>query len=262
MRRDLVPTTVETQWLGSTFDAHDAIDSTNRRAHELAAAGAAHGAVVVAARQTAGRGRQGRAWTGTDGDLLASCVLRPARIGPDLAALSLVVGLEIGATVRDDFHVEEIGVKWPNDVRVGARKIAGILLEARSDTEPHVVIGFGVNLRRPPRGWGELEGRASSLEQCRSGDAPPTPAGFLAHLLPRLERGIDDFFEEGFVRRGAEWDALDVLRGRTVEYDRQGRTFRAEAAGVAPDGSLRVVHDDGRVEQLYGGEVHVTGYGA
>jgi BirA family biotin operon repressor/biotin-[acetyl-CoA-carboxylase] ligase len=262
LSRDLVPTTVETQWLGSTFDAHDAIDSTNRRAHELAAAGAAYGTVVVAARQTAGRGRQGRAWTGTDGDLLASCVLRPARIGTDLAALSLVAGLEIGATVRDDFHVEEIGVKWPNDVHVGARKIAGILLEARSDTEPYVVIGFGVNLRRPPEGWGELRDRATSLEECRPDDRTPTPAGFLTRLLPRLERGIDDFLEEGFVRRGAEWDALDVLRGRTVEYDRQGRTLRAEAAGVAPDGSLRVVHDDGRVEQLYGGEVHVTGYEA
>jgi BirA family biotin operon repressor/biotin-[acetyl-CoA-carboxylase] ligase len=262
LKVDLVPATVETRWLGNTFDAHDAIDSTNRRAHDLAAAAAEHGTVVVAARQTAGRGRQGRTWNGTDGDLLASCLLRPARIGPDLAALSLVVGLEIAATLRDDFRADRVGVKWPNDVHVGTRKIAGILLEARSDTEPHVVIGFGVNLRRPPQGRGELQGRATSLEECRPSGPPSTPADFLEHLLPRLERGIDDFLEEGFVRRGAEWDALDVLRGRTVEYDRQGRTLRAEAAGVAPDGSLRVVHDDGRVEQLYGGEVHVTGYGA
>lgn len=261
MRRDLVPEALDTAWLGHVFDAHDEIDSTNRRASDLAAADTAHGTVVVAGRQTAGRGRQGRAWIGVEGDLLASCVLRPPTVGPDVAALSLVVALDIAGTLRDDIGIETVGVKWPNDVWVGSRKIAGILLEARSDTAPRVVVGFGVNLRRPAIRDEALEGRATSVEEARPDRRPPSPAEFLACALPRLERGIDDFVAAGFTRRGAEWDALDVLRGRIVEYHREGRRARAEAVGLAPDGSLRVVHGDGRVEQLYGGEVHVMGFG-
>src|SRR5262245_61858170 len=123
-------------------------DSTNARARELAAAGAPHGTVVTAAEQTAGRGRQGRTWTAPPGKaLLYSAVVRP--LDERHLLLPLAVPLAVCEAAEQLKTGLECGVKWPNDVHLDGRKLAGVLIEARPQ-DGWAVIGIGLNLSIAP----------------------------------------------------------------------------------------------------------------
>src|SRR4051795_10242494 len=164
--------------LGEPREHHDTIGSTNDRARELAEGGAAHGTLVTAAEQTAGRGRQGRSWVTPPGTAIAaSLVLREF---DDL--LPLRAGLAVA-----DIAGERALVKWPNDVWIDGRKVAGILAESRS--EPRwAVLGIGVNVAvdvdQLPE---EAKAVAGSL-----GRTPDEVESTLAELLEALERRLGE----------------------------------------------------------------------
>jgi BirA family biotin operon repressor/biotin-[acetyl-CoA-carboxylase] ligase len=211
------------------------IDSTNERARALAVAGAPHGTVVTAGAQTAGRGRQGRTWTAPPGSaLLLSLVLReidallPLRAG--LAAADLA-----GPAAR---------VKWPNDVLVGGRKVAGILVEGRPQ-EGWAVVGIGVNAAvaladLPP----ELRDSAGTL-----GRSPHELEPMLAELLAALERRL----AEPAAAVVAALIERDALAGRPVTWAGGAGT----AMGVDEQGRLRVRLADGSEVAVDAGEVHL-----
>jgi BirA family transcriptional regulator, biotin operon repressor / biotin---[acetyl-CoA-carboxylase] ligase len=210
------------------------VDSTNERARALAERGAPHGTLVTAREQSAGRGRQGRTWTAPPGRaLLCSLVLRdPPRLLP------LATGVAVAELVGDSARV-----KWPNDVLVDGRKVAGILVEGRPQ-EAWAVAGIGLNVAVresdfPP----ELRERAGTLGLA-PGDVEPT----LGRLLDLLERWI-----------AADPDTvLDALRGRDALLGRPVRWGggSGEAVGVDGDGRLVVATADGQVA-LEAGEVHL-----
>ncbi len=217
------------------------VDSTNLRARELAGRGVPHGTLVTAGSQTAGRGRQGRAWTAPAGRaLLCSLVVRePPRLLPLLA----------GVAVSDAAGREAL-VKWPNDVLIDGRKVAGILVEARPQ-EGWAVLGIGVNVAVraedfPP----ELRATAGGL-----GLEPSAIEGLLTRLLERLEV---------WLARPAEavleaLRARDALAGKVVRWD--GGTGTAAggtgtAAGIDGFGRLLVAGDYGLLA-LDAGEVHL-----
>jgi BirA family biotin operon repressor/biotin-[acetyl-CoA-carboxylase] ligase len=220
--------------LGTPRIHHRRLDSTNARARELAQAGAPHGTLVSAVEQTAGRGRQGRSWVGPAGRaLLCSLILRdPPRLLP--LAAGVAVAEEAGSAAR---------LKWPNDVLLDERKVAGILIEGRLQ-QGWAVVGIGLNVAvrdadLPP----ELRGRAGGL-----GRSPAELEPTLARLLERLERWLAAGPE-------AVLDAVrarDALRGRHVRW----RGGEGEAAGVDADGRL-LVAVDGRQVALEAGEVHL-----
>ena len=211
------------------------IDSTNERARTLAAAGAAHGTLVTAAEQSAGRGRQGRRWSAPAGQaLLMSLVLRrPPRLLPLAAAVA------VASVARDDARI-----KWPNDVLLDDRKVAGILVEGRPQ-EGWAVLGIGLNVAiRLDDLPDELRTTATTL-----GLAPPDVERVLGRLLEALE---------GWLGRGERaileaWRARDALRGRDVRW--AGGTGRA--AGIDDDGRLLVDVAEGRRTALDAGEVHL-----
>lgn len=213
---------------------HRRIDSTNARARELAERGAPHGTLVSATEQTAGRGRQGRNWVGPAGRaLLFTLILREVPRLLPLAA-GVAVAEEVGARAR---------LKWPNDVLLDERKVAGILVEARPQSG-WAVVGVGLNVAvREADLPAELRGRAGGL-----GRAPADVEPTLARLLERLERWLGAP-EEAVLTAVAERDAL---RGRRVRW--QGG--EGVAAGVDADGRLLVVRDGGQVA-LHAGEVHL-----
>ena len=205
---------------------HREIDSTNRRARELASAGAPHGTLVTAGAQTAGRGRQGRRWEAPAGSaLLCSLVLREFD-----ALLSLRAGLAVA-----DVAGEAARVKWPNDVLVDGRKVAGVLVEGRPH-EGWAVVGIGVNVSAAP-------------------DLPEAVAlgrddveAVLAELLPALEVRIAEPSKVSL-------DALrarDALLGVRIEWD----GGQGVGAGIDADGGLRVTTDAGE-RVLSAGEVHL-----
>jgi BirA family transcriptional regulator, biotin operon repressor / biotin---[acetyl-CoA-carboxylase] ligase len=213
--------------------------STNDRARELAAAGAPHGTLVTADEQSAGRGRQGRAWTAPAGRaLLMSLVLRSDRVGP--ALLPLAAGVAVadacGAGAR---------VKWPNDVQLDGRKVAGILAEGRPQ-EGWAVLGIGVNVALRPADFPpELADRATGLGLA-AGDVP--------RVLARVLAGLDAVLALSPAALLARWRERDALLGRHVSW--AGGT--GTAAGVDDEGRLRVRSDAGGEVVLDAGEVHLA----
>jgi BirA family biotin operon repressor/biotin-[acetyl-CoA-carboxylase] ligase len=221
------------------------VDSTNVRAQRLAARGAPHGALVTAAGQTAGHGRQGRAWVTPAGRALAcSLVLRdPPRLLPMLAALAV-------ADVADrlDRAGRAAAIKWPNDVLLDGRKVAGILAEGRPQ-EGWVVLGVGLNVAVEESGFPpELRELATSL-----GCQPPQVETALGLLLERLAHWLGAAPAEAM----DAYRARDALAGRAISWNGGHGT----ALGVADDGRLRVRpadgEDDGDELLLDAGEVHL-----
>ena len=147
---------------GSPHRHYSRTDSTNTRARELAAAGAPHGTVVTAGEQSAGRGRQGRTWTAPpDKALLYSAVVRP--LDDRHTLLPLAVPLAVCEAAEQLNPTLECKVKWPNDIHVEGRKLAGVLVEARPQ-DGWAVIGIGLNLTIEEREFPpDLRARAVSL---------------------------------------------------------------------------------------------------
>jgi BirA family biotin operon repressor/biotin-[acetyl-CoA-carboxylase] ligase len=218
------------------------VDSTNTRARELAAAGAPHGTVVTAAEQTAGRGRQGRAWTAPAGKaLLYSAVLRPLDARHML--LPLAVPLAVCEVAEELEAGIECGVKWPNDVQVGGRKLAGILIETRPQ-DGWAVIGVGINLAIGPSEFPpELRDSATSLRAASAEAATDA-----------LNRHLDRWVEADQSSVLAAWRERDALCGHAVAWE--GGSGVAD--GVDDRGYLRVRTPDGARIAVGAGEVHLT----
>jgi len=214
------------------------IDSTNSRAQALAIAGAPHGTLVTADEQSAGRGRQGRVWTAPAGRALLCSVL--VRDPPRL--LPLAAGVAVA-----DVAGEAAQVKWPNDVLITGRKVAGILVEGRPQ-ERWAVVGIGLNVAVRPEDFpAELRDRATTL-----GLAPSAIEPTLERLLSALARWL----AAGSPEVLAAVRQRDALRGRPVRWAQGAGT----ADGIDDEGRLRVLTGDGETA-LAAGEVHLESPG-
>jgi BirA family biotin operon repressor/biotin-[acetyl-CoA-carboxylase] ligase len=225
-------------------------DSTNTRARELAAAGAPHGTVVTADEQTAGRGRQGRTWTAPPGAaLLYSAVLRP--LEPRHSLLPLAVALAVCETAERLRPGIECKVKWPNDVHLDGRKLAGILIEARPQ-DGWAVLGIGLNLTIARAEFpAELRDRATSLFPPELPNPEPSLEASAA-----LSDALSEWLDADQERVLAEWRRRDALRGREVGWE-QGTGV---AEGIDERGYLIVRVADGDRVTLGAGDVHLTAF--
>ena len=232
--------------------------STNTRARELAAAGAPHGTVVTAAEQTAGRGRQGRSWTAPPGKaLLYSALVRP--LEERHLMLPLSVPLAVAETAEELAPGVECGVKWPNDVLVDRRKLAGVLIEARP-RDGWAVIGVGLNLAIAPEEFPpELRDTATSLatERDRHLSGPTrqmaiTPSAGEAAAV--LNRHLEAWLEADQASVLAAWRERDALLGREIAWE--GGSGVAD--GIDDRGYLLVVTAGGNRVAVGAGEVHLS----
>ena len=224
------------------------VDSTNVRARKLAAVGAPHGALVTADRQTAGRGRRGRRWEAPAGRaVLMSLVLREdgdhRPLLPLAAAVAVSDACERVAAVRCQ-------IKWPNDVWIDRRKVAGILVEGRPQ-EAWRVLGIGINVATEETEFPEeLRGLATSLA-IAAGSADRAPASVeavVASALDSLARWLDEPAEAV----AEAWRARDALRGERVRWS----GGEGVAEGITHAGALLVATERGQVA-LDAGGVHL-----
>jgi BirA family biotin operon repressor/biotin-[acetyl-CoA-carboxylase] ligase len=239
-------------------------DSTNTRARELAAAGAPHGTVVTAAEQSEGRGRQGRSWTAPPGKaLLYSAIVRP--LDERHLLLPLAVPLAVCETAEELAPQIKCAVKWPNDVLLDDRKLAGILIEARPQ-DGWAVVGIGLNLSITPdefppdlrntavslfgSGMGGRRESRRSLPAFAPEGLPPAPHAAAEVLSRRLARWVEAPQEVVL----ASWRQRDALRGREIAWD--GGSGVAD--GVDDRGYLLVISPDGGRVAVGAGEVHLT----
>jgi BirA family transcriptional regulator, biotin operon repressor / biotin---[acetyl-CoA-carboxylase] ligase len=216
-------------------------DSTNARARELAEQGAPGGTVVTAAQQTEGRGRQGRSWVApAGGALLYSAILRP--LDQRHLMLPLAVPLAVCGAAEELEPGIECGIKWPNDIWIDGRKLAGVLIEAKPQ-EGWAVIGVGLNTAVEPTELPpDLQQTAASLD----GVAAEAARRSLDRHLARWVAADTDAILAG-------WSERDALRGREIAWE-DGSGI---ADGVDDRGCLLVLLPGGGRSVLGAGEVHL-----
>jgi BirA family transcriptional regulator, biotin operon repressor / biotin---[acetyl-CoA-carboxylase] ligase len=228
------------------------IDSTNSELMRRGREGVQAPVLLVAAQQTAGRGRLGRAWTSLAGDSLTFSLGLPLQ-PQNWSGLSLLVGLSLAEQLHPD-----VRLKWPNDLWWQDRKLGGILVETASQADQRwTVVGVGLNLATPTLPLAEgaaLTAQPPTGLRALDATAADRDAGqWLAALLPRLVHDLLHFERSGFGPWAERFQARDALQGRPVRLS-DGR--QGVAQGVAADGSLRLQTPDG-LQLVHSGEVSV-----
>jgi len=217
---------------------YEAIGSTNDEAKRLARNGAAANTIVWAGEQTAGRGRRGRTWQSPRGNLALSLILRPRCAPAHAAQLGFVAALALADALDPRLPPgTTLGFKWPNDVLVGGRKLAGILLESEPSAAglDFLVVGVGANLAAAPT---EVEFPATSLAD--QGIAPPSPADVLAGFIEAFDRWERHWRERGFPPLRAAWLARAVARGAAIRVRLPDGSFDGRFLDLDEDGALLV----------------------
>lgn len=231
--------------------------STNDVALSLARAGVPEGTLVIAEEQTAGRGRRGRTWFGKPGDsLMFSVVLRPPLEPARCALLPLMAASAVRSGLID-LGFTGAGIKWPNDVLVGKKKLGGILCEMSSafDQVEHAVVGMGLNINTPPEAFpGDIAEIACSLR----GETGKSwkRARVLAAVLRHFDRYLGEAWGNKFDAVIQDWRAGSVTLGARVEATLpDGSRLQGVAEDLDGSGALVLRMDDGARRHLTGGEI-------
>ncbi|MBI3998053.1 MAG: biotin--[acetyl-CoA-carboxylase] ligase [Armatimonadetes bacterium] len=243
------------QPLGRPTIRVEELESTNDLARLLAAAGLPEGTAVVASRQTRGRGRFGRAWVSPHGGLWCSILLRPVAAS-GWGRLSLAMAVAVAEAIDQAAGVRS-RIRWPNDILVAGRKVAGVLLEGAAEA---VVVGVGINannatdtmpaaLRTMAGSLRELAGRTVSLEA-------------LFEILLARGAGWYEIWAQGGPEVIDAWSARDATRGTRVAVDTPAGRLAGVADGVDGDGALRIVLEGGEVRRVLAGDLYPTGRAA
>ncbi|WP_223485529.1 bifunctional biotin--[acetyl-CoA-carboxylase] ligase/biotin operon repressor BirA [Pseudomonas sp. A-RE-19] len=229
--------------------AFDSIDSTNAEALRAIERGQAAPFLVLAERQTSGRGRRGRKWVSPFAEnIYYSLVLRIDGGMRQLEGLSLVVGLAVMQALRE-FGISGVGLKWPNDVLVGQKKIAGILLELVGDPADvcHVVIGVGINVNMQMTDEVDQQWTSMRLELGEAIDRN--------HLVATLGLMLQTYLGRhqvgGFSAIQAEWEQNHLWQGRAVSLIAGVSQIDGEVLGIDGQGALRLKVDG--VEKVFNG---------
>jgi BirA family biotin operon repressor/biotin-[acetyl-CoA-carboxylase] ligase len=241
--------------LGQPIVRRDVVDSTSSEAQRLAEAGAAHGTLVLARAQTAGRGRRGRTWMALDGEqLYMSLVLRPALAAERAAELTLVAAVALAEALET--HGADPRIKWPNDLELNGRKVAGLLCEMATDAAGrlrHVVVGVGVNLEGEAASLPEeIRDRATTLQAVHGHQ--PAPEALAVTFCERFEAWLDCHAREGLAPALEAWRRRCSTLGEAVKVTLGPQTFEGNAIDVAEDGAL-VVETEGRRVVVQAGEL-------
>lgn len=257
---------LKTKWVGQPLLFFDTIDSTNIRAKQEAEQGAESGLLVVADRQTAGRGRRGRGWESPAGiNIYYTLLLKPDFQADCAPMLTLVMALAVAKGIRQTLcrNSEEaaakVGIKWPNDIVVDGKKVCGILTEMSMEQNyiQHIVIGVGINVRKQefPE---EIRDRAAAIDdQC---GVQISRSQLIADIMEAFEEDYEIFLQTHDLKGlRASYAELLVNQDREVcVLDPKGE-YRGIARGINDQGELLVERPDGIVEEVYAGEVSVRG---
>lgn len=234
------------------------VDSTNRLTLQLAQEGAPEGTVVIADRQTEGRGRLQRVWQSPPGcNLYVSFLLRPAIAAVDAARITLMAGVAVAETVSF-FCPAGVGLKWPNDVRIWGRKVSGILTEMRmtGGAVEAVVVGIGVNVNMAKADFNpEYREASTSLREETGEICVREDAAFL--LCEKLDQWYQILLNDGFAPIRSRWLSLSEMEGSLVQVLFKGEVQEGMFAGIDSDGALLLADTRGSVRRITAGDVGI-----
>lgn len=259
MSKAEIESLISTKWAGCDVLYFPEIDSTNTYAKRLGDEGACHGTLVVADRQTAGKGRRGRVWESPSGSsIYMSILLRPEIVPNRAPMLTLVMAQSVAEAVAF-VTGEEALIKWPNDIVLNRKKICGILTEMSTEISwiNHVVIGVGINVNT--ESFPEEFARTATSIYLESGQKVQR-SRLTAEVMKRFEQYYELFVETGDLSGMQEnYNKLLVNRDRDVRILEPGHEYNGHAIGINETGELLVRTEDGRMVEVYAGEVSVRG---
>ncbi|HEY5602834.1 MAG TPA: bifunctional biotin--[acetyl-CoA-carboxylase] ligase/biotin operon repressor BirA [Gammaproteobacteria bacterium] len=234
------------------------IDSTNRYLLKHGALGSAAGMTCLAEMQSAGRGRRGRVWVSPLSGNIYLSQLWTFQSGPaQLSGLSLAAAIAVVRVIHQ-FGVSDAGLKWPNDILVSGKKIAGILLEmtGESNGPTNVIAGIGINVRLPDTALQAIDQPVTSLEAELG--RPIERNRFVAQLICELFNVYERFSENGFSTFMDQWHDLDVYLNQRINLNLPAGTILGINRGVDQGGSLRVEYN-GQIHCYQSGELSIRG---
>lgn len=227
-------------------EVFDEIDSTILEARRRAERGDVAPVWLIAKRQTAGRGRRGRAWTSHDGNLMATLLFTTGQAPQQIALLGFATGVALGETIDAVAGAGTAQLKWPNDVFIRGSKVSGIMLDSGSlqSTQTWVALAFGVNLADAPE---NIDQATICLRDILPPDAPaPEPLTFLAAFRPRLEMWSARIVSEGFDPLRAAWLQRAYGMGQEARVVQGETTLEGRIAGLSSRGELELDTAAGR----------------
>ncbi|WP_438445640.1 biotin--[acetyl-CoA-carboxylase] ligase [Gorillibacterium sp. sgz5001074] len=250
-----------TRLLGRNIHIFDEVDSTQNVAQRLVREGAPEGTLVVAERQTAGRGRLGRHWHSPKGKgIYMSLVVRPDIPLHLMPHMTLLAAVALCRAIRKTVPSVSPGIKWPNDLLLRGRKISGILMESSAENEAlqYIVAGIGISCNLEAEDYPEeLKEKATSL-LIESG-AKVDRAELIASFLFQLEEMFQLYREQGFAPIRTLWEASSATIGRQVRMIAHGGTYEGEAVGLDEWGGLIVRQQDGTLKTVYSADTELPG---
>lgn len=248
----------KTAWAGQKIVYYDVTDSTNIQAKRLAEEGAPHGTLVVAERQSAGRGRRGRYWESAEHDgIFMTILLRPEFKPEQASMLTIIAAMAVTKAIRTMMKISA-NIKWPNDIVLNGKKICGILTEMSTEIDAinYVVIGIGINVSN--RQFGEEAAEIATSIAMESG-LQVHRAELIESVWEWFEFYYDRFCKDGNLERiQKEYDACLVNRDRQVRILDPKEPFVGIARGITETGELIVETEEG-TKLVSSGEVSVRG---
>ena len=242
--------------LGRSLRLYESVGSTQNEARSWAVAGAPHGALVIAEEQRSGRGRMGRAWHSPKGKgLWLSMVLRTGLTLEQAPHLTFVTAVAVCRAIRQATGTDA-RLKWPNDVLIGRRKVAGILVELQTDG-PRVqsmIVGIGISVNLEASDFPEeLNAKATSLLEAAGERFDRTELA--AKVVQSVEEMVGFYLKEGFPPVASLWEALSDTLGNPVSVATALGNVAGTALRLDESGALVVRTDDGQERRLYSGDL-------
>jgi BirA family biotin operon repressor/biotin-[acetyl-CoA-carboxylase] ligase len=233
--------------------AFEEIDSTNQEARRRIEAGDHLPVWIAAGRQTAGRGRRGRAWETVDGNLAATLVLTTAKPPIEAAQIAFVAALAVSDLIGAYIPSALVSLKWPNDTLISGRKVSGVLVEsgALGPGQIWLAVGVGVNLAHAPQ---NVERPATSLVD-HLHRPPPLPLEALEILAEAMERWRVVWEGSGFAPIAEAWSGRAYGLGERCVARLPAESVEGIAEGLDPDGALRLRLDDQSLRRITAGDV-------
>lgn len=235
------------------IEAYDELDSTSAEARRRAEGGEGGPVWITALRQTAGRGRRGRAWETQVGNLAATLLVTTDKPPGEAAQISFIAALAACDLAQTCLGVSAARLKWPNDLMIHGRKAAGILVESgsRPDGRLWLAVGIGINLAHAPQ---DVERPAAAFSEFMAAP-PPTPRAALDVLAARFDHWLALWISEGFAPIARAWTERAHGLGSPCEARLPNQTHRGVAEGMDMDGALRLRLDDGAILRITAGDV-------
>jgi BirA family biotin operon repressor/biotin-[acetyl-CoA-carboxylase] ligase len=259
----LIPSEVlpslKTDWMGKTIHYFTRLNSTNAKAYELAINGAEEGEVVITESQTKGKGRLGRSWFSPPLlNLYLSVILRPPLPPHQASLITLMAAVATAEAIEKCSRLRPL-IKWPNDILLNGRKVAGLLNEIKSETDRihFVILGIGVNINIAGRMFPkEIRAIATSLKE--ETERKVSRKAFLASLLQALEKWYTVFLKEGRTVILKSWREWAQIKGRHIKMTSFGETIAGKAIDVDTEGALIIETRRGERKRVVAGDVQYT----